>query len=265
MGPPEAAASPPEGDALGDAMENAAENAAENAMGSDGGREERIVVHHLDHWFGEGDAAKRVLTDINLTVHAGEIVILTGPSGSGKTTLLTMLGGLRAAQSGSLRVLGEELLNADNRCLTRLRRQAGFIFQAHNLLAYLTALENVRFGLEVTPAWLGRGRAAMNGCAAAMLGQVGLMERLDYFPEKLSGGQKQRVAIARALAPSPSLLLADEPTAALDKSSGRDVVDLFRQLADQRRAAIVMVTHDNKILDIADRIVNLEAGQLVDH
>ena len=227
------------------------------------GRELRIEVQHLNHWFGEGETAKQVLTDINLSVHAGEIVILTGPSGSGKTTLLTMLGGLRAAQSGSLRVLGEELLEADNTTLTRLRRQAGFIFQAHNLLPYLTALENVRFGLEVSPVWLGQGRLAMDDCAAAMLGHVGLGERVHYYPEKLSGGQKQRVAIARALAPSPRLLLADEPTAALDKTSGRDVVDLFRQLADSHGAAIVMVTHDNKILDIADRVVNLEDGRLV--
>ena len=228
------------------------------------GRERPIELQHLDHWFGEGETAKQVLIDINLTVHAGEIVILTGPSGSGKTTLLTMLGGLRAAQSGSLKVLGEELLHADNDALTRLRRQAGFIFQAHNLLPYLTAQENVRFGLEVSPTWLARGRAAMDDCAATMLGHVGLAERQHYFPEKLSGGQKQRVAIARALAPSPLLLLADEPTAALDKTSGRDVVDLFRQLADDNGAAIVMVTHDNKILDIADRIVTLECGQLVE-
>lgn len=226
-------------------------------------REIHIEVRNLDHYFGEGETAKQVLNNINLTVHAGEIVILTGPSGSGKTTLLTMLGGLRAAQSGSLKVLGEELLHADNVQLTNLRRQAGFIFQAHNLMPYLTAQENVRFGLEVSPAWLERGKIAMNACAARMLGEVGLAERLTYYPEKLSGGQKQRVAIARALAPIPSLLLADEPTAALDKSSGRDVVDLFRRLADQHGAAIVMVTHDNKILDIADRIVNLEGGQLV--
>ena len=253
MAPLTPAAGPPEG------------GNADNLAGRDANRELRIEVQHLDHWFGAGETAKQVLCDINLTVQAGEIVILTGPSGSGKTTLLTMLGGLRAAQSGSLKVLGEELLDADNICLTRLRRQAGFIFQAHNLLPYLTALENVRFGLEVTPAWLERGRAAMDDCAAAMLGQVGLAERLDYYPEKLSGGQKQRVAIARALAPSPRLLLADEPTAALDKSSGRDVVALFRQLANHSGAAIVMVTHDNKILDIADRIVNLEGGQLVDN
>jgi len=186
-----------------------------------------------------------------------------GPSGSGKTTLLTMLGGLRAAQSGSLRVLGQELLQAERPMLTRLRRQAGFVFQAHNLLPYLSALANVRLGLEVHDQWLDRGQSAMNQRAAAVLGQVGLAERAADYPEKLSGGQKQRVAIARALAASPRLLLADEPTAALDRESGRDVVDLFRRLADQQRSAIVMVTHDNKVLDIADRIVNLDGGRLV--
>jgi len=222
-----------------------------------------IAVAHLNHAFVEAGIAKQVLNDINLTVHPGEIVILTGPSGSGKTTLLTMLGGLRAAQSGSLRVLGQELLQAERPMLTRLRRQAGFVFQAHNLLPYLSALANVRLGLEVHDQWLDRGQSAMNQRAAAVLGQVGLAERAADYPEKLSGGQKQRVAIARALAASPRLLLADEPTAALDRESGRDVVDLFRRLADQQRSAIVMVTHDNKVLDIADRIVNLDGGRLV--
>jgi putative ABC transport system ATP-binding protein len=222
-----------------------------------------IAVEHLNHAYLEAGSAKQVLADINLEVHAGEIVILTGPSGSGKTTLLTMLGGLRAAQSGSLRILGQELLQAKRPTLTRLRRQAGFIFQAHNLLPYLDALANVRLGLEVHDHWLAQGRAAMDQRAAAVLAQVGLSERTSYYPDKLSGGQKQRVAIARALAASPKLLLADEPTAALDRESGRDAVDLFRRLADQERSAIVMVTHDNKVLDIADRIINLEGGRLV--
>jgi putative ABC transport system ATP-binding protein len=222
-----------------------------------------ITVEHLDHSFEEAGAAKPVLHDINLSVHPGEIVILTGPSGSGKTTLLTMLGGLRAAQSGSLRILGAELLHADRATLTRLRRQVGFIFQAHNLLPYLNALENVRVGLEVHPDWLERGRPAMDERCVALLAEVDLAERASYYPEKLSGGQKQRVAIARALAPQPRLLLADEPTAALDKDSGRMAVELFRSLADQQKAAIVMVTHDNKILDIADRVVNLDDGRLV--
>ena len=222
-----------------------------------------ITVEHLNHSFEEAGQAKQVLHDINLQVHPGEVVILTGPSGSGKTTLLTMLGGLRAAQSGRLHILGAELLHAESSTLTRLRRRVGFIFQAHNLLPYLTALENVRVGLEVHPHWLERGRAAMDRSAAAMLERVGLSDRAMYYPEKLSGGQKQRVAIARALAPAPPLLLADEPTAALDRDSGRAAVELFRELADQQRAAIVMVTHDNKVLDIADRIVNLEEGRLV--
>jgi putative ABC transport system ATP-binding protein len=222
-----------------------------------------IEVEHLDHAFSEAGSAKLVLHDINLRVCAGEMVILTGPSGSGKTTLLTMLGGLRAAQSGRLCILGEELLHAKAAVLTQLRRQAGFIFQAHNLLPYLTALENVRMGLEVHEHWLAQGRAAMDHCAAKTLQEMGLQERLNYYPEKLSGGQKQRVAIARALAPVPRLLLADEPTAALDRETGREAVQLFRRLADEQHAAIVMVTHDNKILDVADRIVNLEEGRLV--
>ena len=222
-----------------------------------------ITVEHLDHAFVEAGAAKPVLHDINLCVRPGEIVILTGPSGSGKTTLLTMLGGLRAAQCGSLRILGTELLHADRATLTRLRRQVGFIFQAHNLLPYLNALENVRVGLEVHSDWLDRGRPAMDERCAALLAAVGLAERAGYYPEKLSGGQKQRVAIARALAPEPRLLLADEPTAALDKDSGRMAVELFRQLADEQQAAIVMVTHDNKVLDIADRVLQLEEGRLL--
>jgi putative ABC transport system ATP-binding protein len=205
-----------------------------------------------------------VLFAINLTVHAGEIVILTGPSGSGKTTLLTMLGGLRAAQSGRLRVLGAELLHAPKATLSRVRRRVGFIFQAHNLMPYLTALENVRLGLEVQPPWLERGRPAMDARCAEVLARVGLSDRSTYYPEKLSGGQKQRVAIARALAGAPRLLLADEPTAALDRDSGREVVTLFRELAQREGSAIVMVTHDNKVLDIADRIANLEGGRLVD-
>jgi len=223
-----------------------------------------VGVSGLDHWFFEGGTPRQVLREVEMQVLPGEIVILTGPSGSGKTTLLTMLGGLRAAQSGSLMVLGSELLHADPLTLTRLRRQVGFIFQAHNLMPYLSAIENVRVGLEVRSDWLGMGRPAMDTCAAAMLAKVGLGERLHDHPDKLSGGQKQRVAIARALAPGPRLLLADEPTAALDRESGRDVVELFRSLADSSGAGIVMVTHDNKILDIADRIITLDGGRLAE-
>ena len=223
-----------------------------------------VEIKDLNHWFGDGDQRKQVLRSINLTVQPGEITILLGPSGSGKTTLLTMVGGLRSAQNGSLRIFNEELRQTSKTNLTRLRRKVGFIFQAHNLMPYLNSQQNVRLGLEVVPEWLEQGRAAMNHRCNEVLGQVGLGERIDYFPSKLSGGQKQRVAIARALAASPQLLLADEPTAALDKDSGRDVVDLFRNLAREHGTAIVMVTHDNKILDIADRIVKLEQGSLVE-
>ena len=223
-----------------------------------------VEIKNLNHWFGDGDQRKQVLRSINLTVQPGEITILLGPSGSGKTTLLTMVGGLRSAQDGSLRIFNEELRETSKENLTRLRRKVGFIFQAHNLMPYLNSQQNVRLGLEVDPEWLEQGQAAMNARCDEVLHQVGLGERLDYFPAKLSGGQKQRVAIARALAASPQLLLADEPTAALDKESGRDVVDLFRTLARDHKTAIVMVTHDDKILDIADRIVKLEQGSLVD-
>ena len=223
-----------------------------------------VEIKDLNHWFGDGDQRKQVLRSINLTVQPGEITILLGPSGSGKTTLLTMVGGLRSAQNGSLRIFNEELRQTSKTNLTRLRRKVGFIFQAHNLMPYLNSQQNVRLGLEVVPEWLEQGRAAMNHRCNEVLGQVGLGERIDYFPSKLSGGQKQRVAIARALAASPQLLLADEPTAALDKDSGRDVVDLFRTLARDNKTGIVMVTHDNKILDIADRIVKLEQGSLVE-
>ena len=223
-----------------------------------------VEIKELNHWFGDGDQRKQVLRAINLTVQPGEITILLGPSGSGKTTLLTMVGGLRSAQDGSLRIFNQELRQTSKANLTRLRRKVGFIFQAHNLMPYLNSQQNVRLGLEVVPEWLERGQTAMNDRCNEVLRQVGLGERLEYFPSKLSGGQKQRVAIARALAASPQLLLADEPTAALDKASGRDVVDLFRTLARDNKTAIVMVTHDNKILDIADRIVKLEQGSLVE-
>ena len=228
------------------------------------GSQPLVEIRGLNHWFDEAGSPKQVLRNINLSVNPGEIVILTGPSGSGKTTLLTMVGALRAAQDGSLRIFGQELRNAPSKQLTQLRRQVGFIFQAHNLMPYLSAIQNVRLGLEVLPAWLKQGRSAMDGRCQEGLEQVGLGHRLHYRPAKLSGGQKQRVAIARALVAGPKLLLADEPTAALDRESGRDVVDLFQRLAKEQQAGIVMVTHDNKVLDIADRIVALEAGALVE-
>lgn len=220
-----------------------------------------ISAQHLNHYFGEGDLQKQVLYDINLDIHAGEIIIMTGPSGSGKTTLLTLMGGLRSAQEGSLTILGQELNGATKQQLTQLRRNIGYIFQAHNLMTFLTAKQNVRMALELHNEYLDRD---MDGMASEILNTVGLGHRVDYYADSLSGGQKQRVAIARALISRPKIVLADEPTAALDKKSGRDVVELMQKLAKEQRCTILLVTHDNRILDIADRIVYMEDGRLVD-
>jgi len=218
-----------------------------------------IKSQNLDHYFGTGKLRKQVLFDINLEIAAGEIVIMTGPSGSGKTTLLTLMGGLRSAQSGSLVVLDKELSGISSSGLVKARRNNGYIFQAHNLHGSLTALENVQMGLEVHGLF---DRKARHQKAAEMLEQVGLGDRIHYLPSGLSGGQKQRVAIARALVSNPKIVLADEPTAALDKKSGRDVVEIMQDLAKKQGCTILLVTHDNRILDIADRIVYMEDGRL---
>ncbi|MEB3256482.1 MAG: ATP-binding cassette domain-containing protein [Synechococcaceae cyanobacterium] len=218
-----------------------------------------IELRHVNHWFGSGEGRKHALKDINLTINPGEIVICTGPSGSGKTTLLTMLGGLRSCQDGSLRILGEELHGASKEQLARLRLNVGFIFQAHNLMMFLTAKKNVRLSLELHDQYYDQN---MDQLSVQMLERLGLGDRVDYFPANLSGGQRQRVAIARALVARPKILLGDEPTAALDKDSGRTVVELMRELADREKTTIIMVTHDNKILDVADRIIIVEDGAL---
>jgi putative ABC transport system ATP-binding protein len=221
-----------------------------------------ISAQHLNHYFGEGDLRKQALYDINLDIHAGEIIIMTGPSGSGKTTLLTLMGGLRSAQEGSLKILGQELNNATKQQLTKLRCNIGYIFQAHNLVTFLTAKQNVRMALELHDQYLDQD---MDALSTELLEIVGLGQRVDYYPDSLSGGQKQRVAIARALVSRPKIVLADEPTAALDKKSGRDVVELMQKLAAEQGCTILLVTHDNRILDIADRIVYMEDGRLADH
>ncbi|SRR5579883_1912717 len=218
-----------------------------------------ISVQNLNHYFGEGDLRKQALFNINLEIQSGEIVIMTGPSGSGKTTLLTLMGGLRSAQEGSLKILGEEINGASKRNLMQIRRKIGYIFQAHNLLTFLTARQNVRMSLELHEHYLDQD---MDQLAEEMLQTVGLGHRIDYYAHSLSGGQKQRVAIARALVSHPKIVLADEPTAALDKKSGRDVVELMQKLAKEQGCTILLVTHDNRILDIADRIVYMEDGRL---
>jgi putative ABC transport system ATP-binding protein len=219
-----------------------------------------VLSRDLNHYFGEGSLRKQILFEVNLTIQPGEITIMTGPSGSGKTTLLTLLGGLRSVQEGSLKVLGREMNGASQTQQVQVRRNIGYIFQAHNLLRFLKAWQNVQMSIElqdgVTPQQA-RSRSE------AVLRAVGLGDKIHAYPEKLSGGQKQRVAIARALVSRPKLLLADEPTAALDSKSGREVVNLMQSLAREQGCAILMVTHDNRILDVADRIVHMEDGRLV--
>ncbi len=218
-----------------------------------------ITVDGVSHHFGAGALRKQILFDVSAEITAGEIVILTGPSGSGKTTLLTLMGALRATQEGSLRVLGRELRGASEAALVAVRRRIGFIFQSHNLLDALSVRENVAMGI---PRMLGLSARDTQRRAVEMLESVGLAERVRHYPDQLSGGQKQRVAVARALAARPRVILADEPTASLDKKSGRDVVDRLHELAKQDGAAVVLVTHDNRILDVADRIIHLEEGRL---
>lgn len=219
-----------------------------------------LSVSGLNYWFGQGEARVQALFDINLAFAPGSLTVLMGPSGSGKTTLLTLMGCLRAVEDGSVRLLGEELHGAEETALVRLRRRLGFIFQAHNLHESLTAVQNVLMGLEVH----GRGNTGKQLTASKhMLGLVGLEERADYLPANLSGGQKQRVAVARALVSNPGLVFADEPTAALDKKSGHQVVDILRNLGQRRGTTTVMVTHDNRILDLADRIITMEDGRIV--
>lgn len=216
-----------------------------------------VQIRNLNYYFGRGDLRKQVLYDINLDLPRGQIVIMTGPSGSGKTTLLTLIGALRSAQEGSLQVLSQEIVGLGNRQLVTVRRNIGFIFQAHNLFESLTATQNVEMAVELKGEFRSKREQSVE-----ILTQVGLEDRVDYKPDSLSGGQKQRVAIARALVNQPQLILADEPTAALDKKSGRDVVTFMQKLAKEQNRTILMVTHDNRILDVADRIINLVDGRL---
>ena len=218
-----------------------------------------ISVQGLNHSFGKGALRKQILFDITTEIPQGEIVIVTGPSGSGKTTMLTLVGALRSAQEGSVRVLGQELCGAKPATLEKVRKQIGFIFQQHNLLNALTAVQNVELGARVTGKI---SRSELRERSEQMLIAVGLGERIHHHPEQLSGGQRQRVAIARALVGEPAMLLADEPTASLDKQSGREVVERMKFLAKEHGTTILLVTHDNRILDIADRIVHLEDGRL---
>tara|TARA_B110000908_G_C10265839_1_gene463830 strand:+ start:5060 stop:5752 length:693 start_codon:yes stop_codon:yes gene_type:complete len=219
-----------------------------------------IDVKGLNHSFGTGEARKQVLFDVNLKVSRGSLTILMGPSGSGKTTVLTLIGCLRDVQEGSVNLLGHELNGASRAMNESLRRRLGFIFQAHNLHGSLTALQNFLMGLQVHDL---PDRKAQKEAARHALPLVGLEDRMNYLPANLSGGQKQRVAVARALVGNPDVIFADEPTAALDSESGMTVFKILKKLGKTRGTTTVMVTHDNRILEMADRIVTLEDGRIV--
>jgi putative ABC transport system ATP-binding protein len=218
-----------------------------------------IAINDLSHAFGTGLLRKEVLQEVSIDFYPGEIVIIMGPSGSGKTTLLTLAGALRTIQQGSIRMDGVELYQAKPAEIRAVRRKIGFIFQAHNLVASLSACENVQLALTMDPA---ETAASSRQKALHYLDMVGLSDNSHQKPDELSGGQKQRVAIARALIRRPGIVMADEPTAALDKKTGREVVELLQKLARTEGVAILLVTHDNRILDVADRIITLEDGRI---
>ena len=217
-----------------------------------------VNVDQVSHYYGEGETRKQVLFSNELKIRRGEIVIMTGPSGSGKTTLLTLVGTLRSVQEGSLKVLDTELNGISPSDTTMLRKKTGFIFQAHNLFESLTAYQNVKMSTELS----GMKSSDVRPKIESTLSRLGLDQRIHYKPKSLSGGQKQRVAIARGIIHNPQLILADEPTAALDAESGREVVTIFQEMAQQHGCTILIVTHDNRILDVADRIVSMVDGSI---
>ncbi len=217
-----------------------------------------VRVSRVDHYFGQGDARNQVLFNNSLDIKAGELVVMTGPSGSGKTTLLTLIGALRSVQSGQIEVMGKDLSSLSPHELVSVRRNIGFIFQMHNLFESLTALENVKLALQ-----LGNCPAPeMHQRCMATLDRLGLAHRSGYKPRALSGGQRQRVAVARALVNKPGLILADEPTAALDKESSRIVTGILKELTVEHDCTVLMVTHDTRLIELADRVVNMVDGAI---
>ncbi|MBI3942594.1 MAG: ATP-binding cassette domain-containing protein [Chloroflexi bacterium] len=216
-----------------------------------------LQVSHVTKLYGSGATEVTAVHDVSLTVAPGEIVLIMGPSGSGKTTLLSMLGALLKPTEGTIRLNGEALSALAEKHLPDIRlRQFGFIFQDFNLLAALTALENVVLVAELA----GVKRHVARRKATALLGELGLSERLNFLPEQLSGGEKQRVAIARALVNDPAIILADEPTANLDSKIGREIMRLLYFIAKEQNRSVVIVSHDQRIKDIADRVLWLEDG-----
>ncbi len=220
-----------------------------------------LHVDHITKRFGTGETEVVAVRDVTLDIAPGEVVLIMGPSGSGKSTLLLMLGALLRPTEGTTMLDGLELSALSERRLPDIRlRHFGFIFQDFNLLSALNVQDNVAIAAELA----GVGRKAALAKAASLLTELGLGNRLRFSPEKLSGGEKQRVAIARALVNDPAVILADEPTANLDSSHGHETMRLLREIAKERGRSVIIVSHDQRIREIADRVLWLEDGQFKD-
>lgn len=218
-----------------------------------------IEIRNVVKTYGRGSAAVHALSGVDLDVSAGEVLMLMGPSGSGKTTLLSIMGCILQATSGSVKIAGQEIVGLAEKKLPKVRLDHfGFIFQGFNLFPALTARENVELTLKLKGITGSAGRKR----AEHLLEQVGLADKFKSYPADLSGGQKQRIAIARALAGDPPIILADEPTAALDSHSGLTVMEILTSLARERDRAVVVVTHDSRVLHYADRIVHIADGRI---
>jgi putative ABC transport system ATP-binding protein len=216
-----------------------------------------IALSGINLSLGRGAARVHILKDVDLHIGSGEAIGLVGPSGSGKTTLLMVLAGLERTDTGSIVVAGEDLTRLDEDALARFRgRNVGIVFQSFHLIPTMTALENVAVPLELA------GNPAAFDRAREELAAVGLAERLNHYPAQLSGGEQQRVALARALAPSPAILVADEPTGNLDEATGKQIIELLFQGHVERGTTLILVTHDNALAQRCDRIVRLRSGRI---
>ncbi|OHB54841.1 MAG: ABC transporter [Planctomycetes bacterium GWF2_50_10] len=220
-----------------------------------------LEAQSLTKIFGSGHTEVVAVSDVSFRVARGEIVALLGPSGAGKSTLLTLLGLICPPNTGSISIEGTVVFENHQAKVNvrQFRRQKlGFVFQKANLIPFLTAVENVRLAMEINdqPAKISRL------CAMELLDYLGVAQRADHLPSKLSGGEQQRVAVARALANKPSVILADEPTAALDSVHGRQVMELFRKVAHEQNAGVIVVTHDHRSLDVFDRTLEMEDGKI---